>query len=245
MSQRKANMAFTVRKIEQAGASFGQKLKALRRDRGMNVAQVASATYIHPQIISALEADQFHKLPEPIYTRNFLRNYVRYLGGDEHYFLQCFEDVRGTCDLVDPMLLPREKIRRTRFLVTPRIFKSILLVGAACLVLAYLGFEVRRILIPPMIEIAAPTDGLTTDSAMVTVKGKVFERAEVIVNGKKILTNKDGTFAADVDLDRGLNLITVSSKKRYSQTSTVYRRVVLDNQNQNIGISTVDKKLIP
>lgn len=245
MSQKRSSVAFMIRKIEHAGASFGQKLKALRRDRGMNVAQAAEATYIHPRIISAMEADQFHKLPEPIYTRNFLRNYVRYLGGDEHYFLQCFEDAHGTCDLVDPMLLPREKVRRAHFLVTPRIIKSVLLAGVACLVLVYLGFEVRRILIPPVIEIASPTDGLTTGSAMITVTGKVFEQAEVIVNGEKILINKDGTFAADVDLDRGLNLITVEAKKRYSKTSTVYRRVVLDSQNQNIGISNLDNLLIP
>lgn len=226
-----------VRKIDHAKATFGQKLKALRHDRGLNVEQVAEATRIHPRIILALEADDFGHLPEPIYTRNFLRNYVRYLGGDENYFLQCFEDARGTCDLVDPMLLPREKVRRARFLVTPRIFKFAALGVVGCLILGYLGFEVRRILIPPMIEIVSPTDGLTTDSAMVTVKGKVFEQAEVLVNGEKILLNKDGTFSADVDLDRGLNLITVEAKKRYSQKSSVFRRVVLEEGEGNVALT--------
>lgn len=238
-------MSFAVRKIEQTGASLGQKLKALRHDRGFNVSQVAASTRIHPKIIAALEADRFDKLPEPIYTRNFLRNYVRELGGDEHYFLQCFEDACGTCDLIDPMLLPREKVRRARFLVTPRIFRNVLLVGLACLVLAYLGFEVRRILIPPTIEITSPTDGQTTGSPLVTVHGRVFEQAEVTVNGETILINKDGSFEAEVDLDRGLNMIVVQAKKRYSKTSTVFRRVVLDNQTTVIGISGVDKNLIP
>ncbi len=222
-------MGFMVRKIDQAGGSFGQKLKALRHDRGLNVELVAEATHIHPRIIKALEADNFSHLPEPIYTRNFLRNYVRYLGGDEKYFVECFDDARGTCDLVDPMLLPREKVRRARFLVTPRIFRFAALGVIGCLILGYLGFQVRRILIAPQIEISTPTDGLTTNSAMVTVKGKVFEQAEVMVNGQKILLSKDGTFSTDVDLDRGLNLITVEAKKRYSQTSTAFRRVVLDN----------------
>ncbi len=238
-------MGFSVRKVEQTGASFGKKLKALRHDRGLNVAQIAEATHVQEKIILALEADAFHQLPEPIYTRNFLRSYVRYLGGDERYFLQGFEDARGTCDLVDPLLLPRQKVRRARFLVTPRIFRFAALGLVASLVLVYLGVEVRRILIPPTIEIAAPIDGLTTNSAMVSVTGKVFEQAEVEVNGQRILLNKDGSFVADVDLDRGLNLITVSAKKRYSQTSTVYRRVVLENNAQTIGISGPLPTVIP
>lgn len=238
-------MGFVVRKIEQAGASFGNKLKALRHDRGLNVTQLSEATHVHENVIRAFEADAFNALPEPIYARNFLRSLVRYLNGDERYFLQCFEDAHGTCDLVDPLLLPRQKVRRARFLVTPRIFRFAALGIAASLVLVYLGVEVHRILIPPTIEIAAPTDGLTTNSAIVTVTGRVFEQAEVEVNGEKILLNKDGSFAADVDLDRGLNLITVSAKKRYSQTSSVYRRVVLENSAQAVGISGPPSMIIP
>ncbi len=229
-------MGFMVRKVKHASASLGQKLKALRHDRGLNVEQLASATHIHPRIILAFEADDFARLPEPIYSRSFLKTYVRYLGGDEKYFSQCFEDARGTCDLVDPMLLPRQKVRRARFLVTPRIFRSVAVGVVACLILTYLGFEVRRIVIPPTIEILGPVDGETTDSAIVTVTGKVFEQAEVMVNGEKILTDKNGTFVADVDLDRGLNLITVEAKKRYSQKSTVYRRVVLEDAD-NVALT--------
>lgn len=221
-------MAFVVRKIEQAKATFGEKLRALRRDRGLNVEQVAEQTHVHPGVIRALEADDFSRLPEPIYTRNFLKTYVRYLGGDEAYFLDCFEVSRGTCDFVDPLLLPRKRVRRARFLVTPRIFKFLSLGVAGCLVLAYLAYQVHSIVVPPKIELVEPYDGLSTEEAIVTVRGRVYEEARVLVNDKVILLNKDGSFAAEVDLDHGLNVITVEAKKRYSKTSTMYRRVVLE-----------------
>ena len=43
-----------------------------------------------------------------------------------------------------------------------------------------------------------------------------------------MLLSSDGTFATNVMLERGLNVITVEGAKRYSNTASVYRRVVLD-----------------
>jgi cytoskeletal protein RodZ len=221
-------MAFTIRRIEQSGTTLGEKLRALRHDRTYNIEQVATATHLHPSIIEALESNDYCQLPQGIYSRQFLRTYIRFLGGDEQYFLECFEAERGSCDFVDPMLVPRQKVRRARFIVTPRILKFLSLSAAMALVLVYLGFQVHAIITPPTIEIISPTDGLSTDSAIVSVRGRVFEESQVSVNGESILLNKDGTFMAEVDLRRGLNLITVEAKKRYSNTSTEYLRVVLD-----------------
>ena len=235
LMRRKSSMAFSLRKIEQAGVSFGAKLRALRRDRGLNYDQAAEATRLPRRIIEAFEHDAFSALPESVYARNFLKTYVRFLGGDEAYFLDCFDEARGTCDFVDPLLLPRRKVRRAWFLVTPRIFRYVGLGAVGFLILGYLGFEVKRIVTPPAIEIAVPYDGLATDEGMVEVAGRVFEEAEVYIDGEQILLNQDGTFVAQVDLERGLNLITVEAKKRYSRTSRVDRRVVFEEKTDDLS----------
>lgn len=228
-------MPFTLRKIEQTGVSFGAKLRALRRDRGLNYDQVAEATRLPRRIIEAFERDDFSALPESVYTRNFLKTYVRFLAGDEAYFLDCFDQARGTCDFIDPLLLPRRKVRRAWFLVTPRIFRYVGLGVIALFIFGYLGFEVKRIVTPPAIEIAMPYDGLATDDATVKVTGRVFEEAEVTIDGEQILLNQDGTFVAEVDLERGLNLITVEAKKRYSKTSRIDRRVVFEEKSDDLS----------
>ncbi len=220
-----------VRKIEQTDCHLGDKLKALRHDRGFNIKQASEATHLHAGAISAFEKGDYNKLPEGIYAKQFLRTYVRFLGGDEKYFLECFETERGTCDFIDPLLLPRQKARRSLFIVTPRILKSAGICLTLSLILAYLGFEIREILIPPQIEILNPGDGYSTDQAIISIKGRVFERADVLVNGEKVLLDKEGVFTSDIDLERGLNLITVEAKKRYSKVSIVHRRIILENEN--------------
>jgi len=230
MKQRR-NMSFSLRKIDSAGASFGAKLKALRRDRGFNYDQAAQATRLGRGVIEAFEHDEFCLLPDSVYARRFLKTYVRFLGGDEAYFLDCFDHARGTCDFVDPLLLPRKKVRRAWFLVTPRIFRFVGLGCVALAILGYLGFEVKSIVTPPGIELATPNDGYATDKATIQVQGRVFEEVEVYVDGKQILLNQDGTFLAQVDLERGMNLISIEAKKRYSRSSTLYRRVIFEKSD--------------
>ncbi|MEK7666029.1 MAG: helix-turn-helix domain-containing protein [Patescibacteria group bacterium] len=224
-------MGFTLRKIDQAGASFGAKLKALRRDRGLNYDQVAEATRLPRRVIEAFELDEFCSLPDSVYARHFLKTYVRFLGGDEAYFLDCFDHARGTCDFVDPLLLPRKKVRRAWFLVTPRIFRYVALGAIGFFILGYLGFEVQSIITPPTIELVTPNDGYATDKATIEVAGRVFEEVEVYIDGEQILLNQDGTFLAEVDLERGLNLIMVEAKKRYSRSSTLFRRVIFEKSD--------------
>lgn len=224
-----------LRKIEQTGVSFGAKLRALRRDRGLNYDQTAEATRLPRRIIEAFERDDFSALPESVYARHFLKTYVRFLAGDEAYFLDCFDQARGTCDFVDPLLLPRRMVRRAWFLVTPRIFRYVGFSAVALLIFGYLGFEVKRIVTPPSVEITMPYDGLATDDATVKVAGRVFEEAEVTIDGEQILLNQDGTFVAEVDLERGLNLITVEAKKRYSKTSRIDRRVVFEEKFDDLS----------
>lgn len=236
-------MTFFLRKVEQTGIGLGAKLKALRRDRGFNYEQAAQATRIPKAIIKALERNDFNALPASIYARRFLRTYVRFLGGDEEYFLECFNAERGTCDLIDPLLLPRRRARRALFLVTPRIFKAVSISASILIIFGYLGWEFYRIITPPTIEINSPLDGLATDRATIEVAGRVFEEAEVTVNGTPILLDRDGSFSVLVDLEFGLNLISIEAKKRYSQSSRVDRRVVFERLVDDL--SAESRPLLP
>lgn len=224
-------MAFVIRKFDYS-ESLGKKLKAIRAAAGWTLSEMAAKTKIRKSFLQAFESGDFAKLPDPVYARNYLKVYVRTLGGDVDYFLQQFEMECGTCDFTKNARLPRRRARALQFLVASRFVKvcSLGLVGVA--IVAYLGLQVRAIVSPPELIVFAPQDGIQTQEALITVTGQAQEGARVKVNGVDVLLSQDGTFEMAVALERGLNVIAIESQKRYSKSATEYRRVVLGENHE-------------
>ncbi len=219
-------MAFVIRKFDYT-ESLGEKLKTIRKSAGLTLSEMATKTKIRKTFLQAFEAGQFDKLPDPVYARNFLKVYVRALGGDVKYFIEQFEAECGTCDFTKNARLPRARAHTFQFLVASRFVKvfTLSLVGIA--IVGYLGIQVRAIISPPELMVFAPSDGILTQEALISVTGQAQEGARVQINGVNVLLSKDGTFEVNVALERGLNVIAIESTKRYSKPATEYRRVVL------------------
>lgn len=220
-------MAFVIRNLKPA-ETMGEMLHNMRRDLNRTLDEMAAATKVQRRYLVAFEKDDYAALPEPIYSRHFLRAYARALRGDVNYFLSRFDAERGTCDFTDPMRLPRRKPHPLQFFVAHRLFRIGL--GALCLLAltGYIGFQIQGLLKPPTIVVYEPADGTSTNDASVTVSGKTEDEAEITVNGTSVLPNADGTFSTQIVLERGLNVISIEGKTRHSRSATVYRRVVLE-----------------
>lgn len=219
-------MAFVIRKFDYA-ESLGAKLNAVRASAGWTLREMTHKTKIRKAVLKAFESGDYAKLPDPIYARNFLKMYVRALGGDIEYFLEQFESECGTCDFTKNARLPRARAHALQFLVASRFVKVFVLGLVGLGIVGYLGFQVRAIVSPPELLVYEPGDGILTDQALITVMGQAQEGARVQVNGIDVLLSKDGTFQTDVALERGLNVIAIESQKRYSRPAIQYRRVVL------------------
>jgi transcriptional regulator with XRE-family HTH domain len=226
-------MTFVIRKLQE-DQNLGKQLRALRHLSNFTLAEMEAKTKIQKSHLEAFENNAFNNLPEPLYVRNFLKTYVRALGGDENYFLERFEKERGTCDFVDSARLPRKRTRAIQFLVASRyITFSILGIFALALV-GYLGMQLRAIAAPPEILVTAPIDGYLSDEALINVSGMADGATHIEVNGEEVLLNGDGSFEVDVALERGLNVIEVEGTKRYSRSATIYRRVMLEQHNKTV-----------
>ena len=68
-----------------------QDLKAARKARGLSLMDIFHATRISMINLTAVENGDFHKLPPPVYTRNFIRKYARAIGIDEKPLLDRYE----------------------------------------------------------------------------------------------------------------------------------------------------------
>ncbi len=235
-------MVFVMRKLDRVPQTLGEKLRALRRGQAVSLIMLEETTHIQKRYIEALERGRYEELPEPLYTRNFIKAYARVLGADETYFLELYEEESGRMDLLAPHRLPRMRVRKSWFFSSAMFFRFSVFATVAFLFVGYFAWQMHGMLRAPSIVIESPVDGYTAENALVAVRGHVEnDDVTLLVNGHQVVVNSDKTFTVTVDLSLGLNVITVEGTRRYSQKALEYRRVVFENRKlgEEKGISLV------
>src|SRR5258707_6377504 len=58
---------------------LGQRLKEERLSKGFTIEEVAKATKIRPQFITAIEQSNYKQLPSKAYAHGFVKNYISFL----------------------------------------------------------------------------------------------------------------------------------------------------------------------
>jgi len=207
---------------------LGEKLRALRRGQAVSLDMVEAKTHIQRGYLVALEQGDYPSLPDPMYTRNFIRAYATLLNADADYFLELYADECGKCDLIDPMRMPRQRMRLARLLVWNRFIKYGVLGAIAILLCVYFGFQFYAITAPPELVIVSPVNAKLTDVASITVEGIVEGEAIVYVNGEQVIVGEDRSFTQDLALERGMNIILIEAERRYSRRATIERRIVFE-----------------
>ena len=222
-------MVFVMRKLDDVPETLGDKLRALRRTQAVSLPMLEEKTRIQKRYLEALERGRYDELPEPLYTRNFLRAYARAMGADEEYFLELYAEEVGQTDLLGPHRLPRMRVRQGRFFVLSRVTAALAVLLPALVIVAYLLWQTSSLLRPPEVVISNPSDDSAVHTALLNVDGHVTDSdVTVTVNGETVVIDENLHFETQVDLTRGLNVVTVQAKRRYSRPAIIYRRVVFD-----------------
>lgn len=236
-------MVFVMRKLDEVPETLGEKLRALRRTRAVSLPMLEETTRIQKKYLEALERGRYDELPEPMYTRNFLRAYARALGADEDYFLELYAEEVGQTDLLGPHRLPRMRVRKGRFFVFSRVTAALAVLLPALIIVGYLLWQTSSLLRPPEVTIYSPDDGSSVQSALLPVRGAVTTSdVTITINGKTVVIDEALHFETEVDLTRGLNVVTVIAKRRYSREAVIYRRIVFDSSASSVpqGITPVN-----
>lgn len=223
------------RPLESEARTLGERLRLLRRTQAVTMDMLVEATRIQRRYLEALEWGRYHELPDPLYTRNFIRAYARYLGADEVYFLELFANEVARSDLLAPHRLPRTRARKLLFLSLPQILAT---AGIACVFLLSVFWLSSRILIvfqPPHMTIDTPSEESVTTVPYVLVSGSAEDtNISIVIQGKGVPLSPDGRFSLEVPLEVGPNVLTISGRSRYSapyvsERIVVYQPVDVDN----------------
>ncbi len=213
------NDGFTRKKVE--SLTLGEKLKKLRGDFRMSLAEVSKATRIQVKYLEYLEDGQYEKLPADVYVRGFLRSYARYLNIDEQAFIKLYERERNIQTNLGRDVAKKtfnvKNLHISSFVITPRsltVALIFLLVGGAFL---YLYGEFRSFAGVPRLVILTPESGATIETSEVRVAGKTDKGARVSINNQPVFVGSDGDFSDTLILQPGLNTVTVLSINRFDK----------------------------
>lgn len=120
---------------------FGETLKGFRETAGVTLDSISAETKISRRILEALEQGHFQFLPEQVFTRNFVRQYAKAVGGDEVELLELFDTAwerfmvtSGSHPRVEEVSQPPHEPVRWRFWL-PLALGVILLASAAVVIL--------------------------------------------------------------------------------------------------------------
>lgn len=208
--------------------TVGQVLKEERERKFYTLDEVEKATKIRKELLEALEAGQYTKLPPPTFVQGFIKNYGRFLALDTEKLLAIFRrefsERAHPPRILDSFTNPLDK---KRFRLTPaRVLGSVIL-GLIIMFFIYLWFEYRFLVGGPFLEVTYPADQFNTNSPAIEVAGRTDPEAKVSINEQEIGVDHQGRFSQEIKLSDNINTVVISATSKTNKVTKVERTVFL------------------
>lgn len=231
-----------------ATETIGQLLREARQEKEMSAADVSAKTRIPERYLALFEETPHGDLPEDAYTKIYFKAYCKFLGFDGVSLTALRKSRRGTqTDRTAPrpaMPPSRRQVSRpasfgprrhhptaavpaSELIVAPRLLRNAALAVMAVALSLYCVIGLTRIFAAPAVTLLSPRDGLVTAERTITIEGKTRPEAHLEINGKRVTLDSDGVFRDTIELQAGLNLVTVSASKKHSDPTIIARRVIM------------------
>lgn len=206
----------------------GQKLYETRIYKSLTLEEIAKATKIRPQFLTAIEEGEYDKLPSPAYAQGFVRNYASYLGLSQKEILPLFRrefDEKSVYKVLPDGLIQNSSFSLTRTHIQQSFFVIALV---SIVLLGYLGFQYRSMFFPPMLTIDSPKQNAQTKNEII-ISGKTDPNVTVLINNELVLPNMDGKFTKILTLFPGKTSIILKAKNRFGKETVLERDIEVRN----------------
>lgn len=224
---------FTKKKIEAPPARLCLRLKEIRTNKNISLEEIAQKTKIDKKYLQYIEDCRFDLLPRAcVYQKNFLRRYVSALGLEPEPFLNQYLIEEAT-PTKKPH--PRLSLKKHPWANLPFFFRYSFLVLLVFFMVGYLGWQVKKIIEPPVLAILSPIEGFITTKDQILILGETEKETAISINGREAMNNENGQFKETINLSPGVNTITVSAKKKHGKTTIITRHIVF-KKNQELTL---------
>jgi hypothetical protein len=133
--------------------TIGTQLKKAREKKQVSIGEAYQHTRILPEMLSALEEDNFARISNPIYLKSFLRKYSSYLGLNPENILNEYNSLKTKESLIVPESIAVDEKSSARKIdieqiakASKVIFKSILIVLLLILFIKTTGWVKHKFL---------------------------------------------------------------------------------------------------
>lgn len=208
--------------------TVGQVLREEREKKFYTLEEIEKATKIRKELLEALEAGQYTKLPPTTFVQGFIKNYGKFLGLNTEKLLAIFRrefsDQKYPPRILDSFANPLDK---KIFRLTPAKVLSSVVLTLVIVFFAYLWFEYRFLVGAPFLEVREPSDQSNVESSMIQVIGRTDPEAKVLINDQEIQVDPSGSFFQEIKLADNVNIIKVTAVSKSGKEAKVERTVFL------------------
>lgn len=211
-------VGFTRKKVK--SYTLGEKLKRLREETCITLAEISKATKIRKVYLEKLEEGRYDELPAEVYIKGFLKSYAQYLGLDSDEVLKQYAKERGVQKSLKKIQTPApepKKFRPPMITITPRMFTMAAFVLLVFGGVFYFYREIGKFSQTPRLVVMQPAADLTIEGSSVEVVGITDKDNKVTINNQAIFVNEKGEFNETLSLQQGLNVIEVKSTNSFGK----------------------------
>jgi len=208
--------------------TVGQVLKEEREKKFYTLDEIEKATKIRKELLEALEAGQYLKLPPPTFVQGFIKNYGKFLGLSQDKLLAIyrreFSELKYSPRILDSF---KDPVGKKKFKFTPARALGSVILGLIITFFVYLWIQYRFLVGGPFLEVSRPVDQLNTTSAAIQVTGRTDPEAKVSINNQEVGVDTSGKFSQEIKLIDNTNNIEISAKSKSGQVTKIERTVFL------------------
>jgi transcriptional regulator with XRE-family HTH domain len=204
--------------------TIGKFLNAERVSRKISFEALERKTKIKKEFIEALEKEEWEFLPEFPVVLGFVKNIAKTLGIDANRAVSL---LRRDYPPKIVSLNPNPPAFR-RLVWGPKLTLVFFTVLVFLFIAGYLGYQAYRFLSPPFLVLSEPKEGQIVKAGKILVSGKTDSDAIVIINNQQTIVDQDGSFEAELLIDKNTKEVVVLAKSRAGKTSQISRHLSVE-----------------
>ncbi len=211
--------------------SIGGYIKRIREKKNLKLSEVSEDININIKYLQAIESGNYRELPKGAYGKIFFKKYIEYLGVRHKNIVNEFVKEQNRNQNFESNIFFNQVVSWKHLLSLPKVLRNLLILLVVIICFIYLSIYFKNIFAAPFLELSVPQDNQIISDYNIVVEGRTEPESELKINGNLVLIDGSGYFSEGIHLKSGVNVVAVSSKKKYSREKEVIRQILVESRD--------------